>query len=176
MIGILWRLPISIEARVGNSDSELLRNYGQNSGEFALGRNRGPSSYLTFNAKLNGGYYKVNALSILIWKSSSGNHCPSSGNHSCKPWCGTNPAAVRMRDSCPAGGGKLALWTAGSFWRRTLYARAADGVFFVGLNLEDCGQPCHLQEIADPVVQVDQCKLTALTPNRRVRLNQFAQS
>ena len=104
----------------------------------------------------------MNTLSMLIR-----NHCkPQHRNSSGARNSGLN-ASLKL---------ELASSTAESFWRRTLRSRGPDGVFFVGLNLKDGRQPCHMKEFADPPVQIDQCKPPTLTPNRRVRLDQFAQS
>jgi hypothetical protein len=55
-------------------------------------------------------------------------------------------------------------------------AKGLDRACLILLNIENCGQPGHLEQIMYSLVQIGEFQLPTLVPNRRVRLDQFPDS
>src|SRR5882762_3530102 len=55
-------------------------------------------------------------------------------------------------------------------------AKRLDRACLILLNIENCGQPGHLEQIMYSLVQIGEFQMTTLVPNRRVSLDQFPDS
>jgi hypothetical protein len=64
----------------------------------------------------------------------------------------------------------------GNGLRSRLLPQRPDCAGFVLLNIKDSQQSCHLEQVEHRLVEVYQPKLPTLIPNRRVSLDQLADS